>query len=72
MDFFADRLTPPGSPTEDSRPTHPHVLRFASDNVSLPKNKSTSNLLSQMAPPPLSLTTKRLSMDAGQLDRMAR
>jgi protein-serine/threonine kinase len=68
MDLYADPLTPP----EDSRPPHSHVLRFANDNASLPKNKSTSNLLSQMAPPPLSLQTKRMSIDAGQLDRMAR
>jgi hypothetical protein len=41
-------------------------------HVSLPKNKSTSNLLSQRSPAALSVNTKRMSIDAGQLDRMAR
>ncbi|CAI6333864.1 unnamed protein product [Periconia digitata] len=60
------------SPIEDSKAPQQSSLRFAAEsNVSLPKNKSTSNLLSQRDPP-LAVNTKRMSIDAGQLDRMAR
>ncbi|PVI02927.1 hypothetical protein DM02DRAFT_612577 [Periconia macrospinosa] len=72
MGLSADHLTPPGSPIEDSKAPQQYTLRFAADHdVSLPKNKSTSNLLSQRDPP-LAVNTKRLSIDAGQLDRMVR
>lgn len=52
----------------------PELTRFttAPEHASLPKNKSTSNLLSQRSPANLSVSTKRMSIDAGQLDRMAR
>ncbi|KAJ4304734.1 serine/threonine protein kinase [Kalmusia sp. IMI 367209] len=72
MNVAADQLTPPGSPNEEPSSSLPQVLRFASDHVSLPKNKSTSNLLSQRPQAGLSVNTKRMSIDAGQLDRMAR
>lgn len=65
----ADPPTPPGSPPEephfDAAPIRPY------DYAALVKNKSTSNLLSQRAPAPID-TAKRMSIDAGQLDRMAR
>ncbi|KAF2634868.1 Pkinase-domain-containing protein [Massarina eburnea CBS 473.64] len=75
MGVAADHLTPPGSPNEAPLRT-PQTLRFApqtTGNGTLSKNKSTSNLLAQRDPP-LAIHTdmKRLSMDAGQLDRMAR
>lgn len=72
MGLAANRLTPPGSPHQDSISQLQPVLRFAPDHVSLPKNKSTSNLLAQESAAPLSVNTKRMSIDAGQLDRMAR
>lgn len=53
---------------------HPHPrnpLRYPSSDMSLPKNRSTGNLLSHAAGPGLSVdTSKRMSIDAGQLDRM--
>jgi protein-serine/threonine kinase len=46
--------------------------RAPSDHISLIKNKSMSNLLAHAAPHPAALdTTKRMSFDAGQLDRLA-
>jgi protein-serine/threonine kinase len=73
MGLNADHPTSPGSTNEDSNSVQQTVLRFASssNNGSLPKNKSTSNLFSQRELP-LSLNTKRLSIDSGQLDRMVR
>ncbi|KAL5394797.1 hypothetical protein PMIN06_006329 [Paraphaeosphaeria minitans] len=52
----------------------PQLTRFitAPEHASLPKNKSTSNLLAQRSPASLSVNTKRMSIDAGQMDRMAR
>lgn len=71
-----DALTPLGSPHEESASSLPPLTRFTSlpehHHVSLPKTKSTSNLLSQRSPAALSVNTKRMSIDAGQLDRMAR
>ncbi|KAF2449856.1 Pkinase-domain-containing protein [Karstenula rhodostoma CBS 690.94] len=63
-----------GSPHEEPLSSLPDLARFitAPDHVLLPKNKSTSNLLAQRSPASLSVNTKRLSIDAGQLDRMAR
>jgi len=76
MGFIADHLTPPGSPHQAPYASLPQTLRFAPehghDYVSLPKNKSTSNLLAERSPAALSVNTKRMSIDAGQLDRMAR
>jgi protein-serine/threonine kinase len=73
MNLTAD-LTPPGSPNEEPLSSLPALTRFitAPEHASLPKNKSTSNLLAQRSPASLSVNTKRLSIDAGQLDRMAR
>ncbi|PSN67909.1 Pkinase-domain-containing protein [Corynespora cassiicola Philippines] len=71
MGSVADHLTPPGSPQEDFNAPSQSLLHFASGNVSLPKNKSTGNLLAHAAGPPLMVNTaKRMSIDAGQLDRM--
>ncbi|KAF1996554.1 Pkinase-domain-containing protein [Amniculicola lignicola CBS 123094] len=72
MDAVADRITPPGSPQEEPKSAYQPSLRFAEHNVFLPKNKSTGNLLAHAAgAPPLAIdTTKRMSFDAGQLDRL--
>ncbi|KAF2264925.1 Pkinase-domain-containing protein [Lojkania enalia] len=74
MGSVADLLTPPGSPQHsEPQPSSRPTLRFAPSNVSLPKNKSTGNLLAQASSPKLAVDTrKRMSFDAGQLDRMAR
>jgi protein-serine/threonine kinase len=63
--------TPPGSlPKEAHFDTLP-TFRESSEYASLVKNKSTSNLLKSRGPPAID-TAKRMSFDAGQLDRMAR
>lgn len=74
MNLTADCFTPPGSPNEEPLSSLPELSRFitAPEHASLPKNKSTSNLLAQRTPAGLSVNTKRMSIDAGQLDRMAR
>lgn len=68
-------------PHEDGSPDaqrHTHsttqpTLRFAAENATLPKNKSTGNLLSHASGNSLAIDTrKRMSFDAGQLERMAR
>lgn len=71
----ANYATPPGSLPEEREhhfgalPTH----RDTTDHVSLTKNKSMSNLLSHtISAPPIIDTAKRMSFDAGQLDRMTR
>lgn len=62
-----------GSPDAQPQPTAKPSLRFTSDNAPLPKNKSTGNLLSHASGAPLAIDTrKRMSFDAGQLDRMAK
>lgn len=71
----ADCSTPPGS-----LPEEPHFDALSShrntataDHASLVKNKSMSNLLSHaISAPPMIETAKRMSFDAGQLDRMTR
>jgi protein-serine/threonine kinase len=72
MGSIADILTPPGSLPEEApfNSLHPQHL---SEYAPLVKTKSTSSLLNYRpgAPPPL-VMGKRLSIDAGQLDRMAR
>lgn len=71
MGPLADTLTPPGSlPEELHFDALPH-FRHTPEYASLVKNKSTSNLLAQRGPPAID-TAKRMSFDAGQLDRMAR
>ncbi|KAF2030670.1 Pkinase-domain-containing protein [Setomelanomma holmii] len=77
MGSLADTLTPPGSlPEEAHFEAHFEALspqRSAPpEYASLVKNKSTSNLLSQSRGPPAIDTAKRMSIDAGQLDRLAR
>ncbi|KAK7179751.1 serine/threonine protein kinase [Paraphaeosphaeria sporulosa] len=71
MNLSAD-FTPPGH--EEPLSSLPELTRFitAPEHASLPKNKSTSNLLAQRSPASLSVNTKPMSIDAGQLDRMAR
>ncbi|CAO2653226.1 Nn.00g026370.m01.CDS01 [Neocucurbitaria sp. VM-36] len=72
MGSTADTFTLAGSlpeePHFDSQPS----VRYTSEYASLAKNKSTSNLLAQSRVPPAIDTAKRMSIDAGQLDRMAR
>ena len=79
MNPSTDISTPPGSPNKPPPLSPPNLTHIVSapdrqQHVALPKNKSTSNLLahSQRSPAALSVNTKRLSIDAGQLDRMAR
>lgn len=76
MNSSTDTFTPPGSPHEEPASSLPYLTRFTSlpehHNATLPKTKSASNLLSQRSPASLSVNTKRMSIDAGQLDRMAR
>ncbi|KAH7082274.1 hypothetical protein FB567DRAFT_103457 [Paraphoma chrysanthemicola] len=72
MGSLADTLTPPGSPPEEPHFEALSQQRSAPEYVSLVKNKSTSNLLSQSRGLPVIDTAKRMSIDAGQLDRMAR
>lgn len=65
-------MSKPGSLQEglhfDTLSSHP-----TADHVSLTKNKSMSNLLSHtVSAPPIIDTAKRMSFDAGQLDRMTR
>lgn len=69
----ADTLTPPGSLPEEPHFDAPPPYRPSPspEYAALVKNKSTSNLLAQRGPPPID-TAKRMSIDAGQLDRMAR
>ncbi|KAF2628104.1 Pkinase-domain-containing protein [Macroventuria anomochaeta] len=73
MCSIANYATPSGSlpeePHFDALPTH----RNATDHALLVKNKSMSNLLSHtISAPPVIDTAKRMSFDAGQLDRMTR
>ncbi|KAF2476905.1 Pkinase-domain-containing protein [Lindgomyces ingoldianus] len=74
MAIDADFVRRLGPHHNDSHPSLRHTLQFAASNVSLPKNKSTGNLLAHAAAAGLAVDTsaKRMSIDAGQLDRMAR
>ncbi|KAH7382244.1 hypothetical protein BKA66DRAFT_570538 [Pyrenochaeta sp. MPI-SDFR-AT-0127] len=72
MGSTADTLTPPGSPPEEPHFDALPKSRFVPEYASLVKNKSTSNLLAQSRAPPQLDTAKRMSIDAGQLDRMVR
>lgn len=65
---LADPQPPTGSLPEESH--FAAAPPRAYDHAALTKNKSTSNLLSQRAPAPID-TAKRMSIDAGQLDRLA-
>lgn len=74
-DSTADPVSSLGSlPEEPHFKSLPHS-RYNDDGFGTPlgKTKSTSNLLSMRsgAPPPI-VTEKRMSIDAGQLDRMMR
>lgn len=63
----------PGSLQEGSHFDTLSTHRSTTDHVSLTKNKSMSNLLSHtVSAPPIIDTAKRMSFDAGQLDRMTR
>lgn len=64
----ADTITPPGSLPEEAHFESHNV----SDHVGLVKTKSASNLLAQPRAPSAITTAKRMSIDAGQLDRMVR
>ncbi|KAI4629467.1 uncharacterized protein J4E87_003731 [Alternaria ethzedia] len=73
MDLLADALTPPGSLPEEAPFDSFAQSQHLSEYAPLVKTKSTSSLLSwRTGPPPPIDTAKRLSIDAGQLDRMAR
>jgi protein-serine/threonine kinase len=67
----ANALSRPGSLPEerhfDALPTFHDTAEYAA----LVKTQSTSNLLRARGPPAIE-TAKRMSFDAGQLDRMAR
>lgn len=62
-----------GPHNHESQPRVQQTLRFASNETSLPKNKSTGNLLAYARGAPLGVdTAKRMSIDAGSFERMAR
>jgi protein-serine/threonine kinase len=71
MSPLADTPTPPGSLPEEARFAALPTYHDSPEYVSLVKTKSTSNLLKSRAPLAIE-TAKRMSFDAGQLDRMAR
>jgi protein-serine/threonine kinase len=71
MSPLADTPTPP-----DSLPEEPHfdalpTFHDSAEYVPLAKTQSTSNLLRARGPPAID-TGKRMSFDAGQLERMTR
>ena len=73
MCSIADPGTPPGSLPEEHHFDTLSAHRNTTDHAALTKNKSMSNLLSHaISAPPAFDTAKRLSFDAGQLDRMTR
>ncbi|KAF2020625.1 Pkinase-domain-containing protein [Aaosphaeria arxii CBS 175.79] len=73
MGAIANHIFSPGSPNQESQSSLQPTLRFAPSNGPLPKNRSTGNLLSHAAGSSLGVDTrKRMSIDAGSLDRMAR
>jgi protein-serine/threonine kinase len=71
MDPLADILTPPGSLPEERHFDALPTFHDSPEYASLVKNKSTSNLLQARGLSAID-TAKRMSFDAGQLDRMAR
>ena len=64
----------PGSSNHDSEQNPHSTLRFAVSEISIPKNKSTGNLLSHASGPAMGIDTvrPRMSFDAGSLDIIAR
>ena len=64
----------PGSSNHDSEQNPHSTLRFAVSEISIPKNKSTGNLLSHASSSAMAIDTvrPRMSFDAGSLDRIAR
>lgn len=64
----------PGSSNHDSEQNPHSTLRFAVNETSIPKNKSTGNLLSHASSSAMAIDTvrPRMSFDAGSLDRIAR
>lgn len=71
MGSLTDMIRAPGSLPQEAHFDALPNLRSPSEYAPLVKNKSTSNLLSARAPPAID-TAKRMSFDAGQLDRLAR
>jgi protein-serine/threonine kinase len=71
MNSLADTSTPPGSPPEEPHFAALPIYHDTPEYASLVKNKSTSNLLKSRTPLAID-TAKRMSFDAGQLDRMTR
>jgi protein-serine/threonine kinase len=71
MGLLADSLTPPGSLPEEAHFDALPLFRDTAEYAALVKTQSTSNLLKSRGPPAID-TAKRMSFDAGQLDRMAR
>lgn len=71
MGPLADTLTPPGSLQEEPHFDALPIFHDSADYVPLAKTQSTSNLLRARGPPAID-TGKRMSFDAGQLERMAR
>ncbi|EMD60566.1 hypothetical protein COCSADRAFT_98441 [Bipolaris sorokiniana ND90Pr] len=73
MGSLADVLTPPGSLSEEAPFDSLSQSEPIAEYAPLVKTKSTPSLLNyRSGPPPPLNTAKRLSIDAGQLDRMAR
>ncbi|KAF9690992.1 hypothetical protein EKO04_010989 [Ascochyta lentis] len=73
MSSTADCSTRPGSLPEERHFDSLPAQRTTADHASLVKNKSMSNLLARTtSPPPAIDTAKRMSFDAGQLDRLTR
>jgi protein-serine/threonine kinase len=71
MGSLADTLAPPGSLPEEPHFATLPTFHDSSDYVPLAKTQSTSNLLRARGPPAID-TGKRMSFDAGQLERMTR
>lgn len=71
MEPLADTRNPPGSVPEEVHFNGLPTFHDSPDYVPLAKTQSTSNLLRARGPPAID-TGKRMSFDAGQLERMTR
>ncbi|KAF2488780.1 Pkinase-domain-containing protein [Lophium mytilinum] len=71
---MANHSTPPGPQNHDSQPASHPPQRFVTNEIILPKNKSTSNLLSHASGSGITIDTlrPRMSFDAGSSDKVAR
>jgi protein-serine/threonine kinase len=71
MSPLADTLTSPGPLPEEPHFDVLPTFHDSAEYVPLAKTQSTSNLLRARGPPAID-TGKRMSFDAGQLERMTR